>query len=283
MWSNSPGARLPGALAAVMLAAIAALCAVPAAAETPALPDSLGRWYKPQNQRQVWLHTMFSMRRELQALREYAADGEGDLVVRWARRLDEHYRDLPDMVPEWRDEVDVTLTGEIRTHSEAGDIAGALRAADRLERDCRACHRQYQALAALRYRWPRFDDLELEDADGNRVGFTDHMQTLSSAVNRVRIAASDDRWSRAGDALVDLRHQMNALAERCNHCHADPAPRDRILGREVDDALQQLSSALSAHDKPAASRLLGEVAVQSCARCHGVHRFASQLQRLLFR
>ena len=35
-------------------------------------PASLEQWYKPANKRQVWLHTMFRLRREMQAIAEYA-------------------------------------------------------------------------------------------------------------------------------------------------------------------------------------------------------------------
>ena len=51
-------------------------CIAPAFADTPVSlatpPASLEKWYKPANKRQVWLHTMFRLRREMQAIREYA-------------------------------------------------------------------------------------------------------------------------------------------------------------------------------------------------------------------
>ena len=46
------------------------------------LPESLAEWYKPKNERQVWLHTMFAMRRELQAIAEYAGSHKGTLAYR---------------------------------------------------------------------------------------------------------------------------------------------------------------------------------------------------------
>ena len=38
-------------------------------------PSTIAQWYKPANKRQVWLHTMFRLRREMQAMGEYAAFG----------------------------------------------------------------------------------------------------------------------------------------------------------------------------------------------------------------
>ena len=39
-------------------------------------PTSLAQWYKPANKRQVWLHNMFKLRRELQAVVEYASSAQ---------------------------------------------------------------------------------------------------------------------------------------------------------------------------------------------------------------
>lgn len=247
------------------------------AAEPPVLPDSLGQWYKPANKRQVWLHTMFSLRRELQAVREYAQAGDDGRLAKWSSRLAEHYRSLPTMVPEWRDEVDTTLIDDIERQVAVADHAAVARAADRLERDCRACHRQYQALAAVRHRWPRFDTLRI----GERA-YPDHMALLSDLLNRVKIASEDDRWDAARIALADLRGQLDALGDSCQACHDDPMPRERILGPSTAATLARLEQALADTDARSAGRSLGEAAVQTCARCHGVHRLLSGVQHQLF-
>ena len=69
-------------------------------------PASLEEWYKPANKRQVWLHTMFRLRREMQAIAEYAKQNEpaaNNQVVmqKWIKRLQQDYNKIADMVPEW--------------------------------------------------------------------------------------------------------------------------------------------------------------------------------------
>ncbi len=44
---------------------------------------SLEKWYKPANKRQVWLHTMFRLRREMQAIADYAENSDSP-----ARKMD---------------------------------------------------------------------------------------------------------------------------------------------------------------------------------------------------
>jgi len=270
-----------GRLIATFAAAAGLLLAASAAAQPP-LPESLGLWYKPQAERQVWLHTMFAMRRELQAVREYAQQKDAPRLAKWTERLVAHYRRLPEMVPEWAEELELALADQLAASVAQGDFDATGRAADRLERDCRSCHRQYQALAALKYRWPRFADLKVVDETGKAQGYADHMERLSTSVNRIKIASEDDRWDAAHEALDALRGQLDALGGSCRSCHADdPEPHRRILGPATEATLEQLHDALAARDARTAGRHLGQAAVQVCARCHGVHRLLTDLQREL--
>lgn len=280
-WSEMPR-RMRDRAKAIAVGLLCLLGATGLHAAGNALPDSLGQWYKPDNKRQVWLHTMFAMRRELQAVREYALEREGARLADWSRRLAGHYRKLPQMVPEWSDEIDLSLIEDLERHRDAGDFDAVLRAADHLERDCRSCHRQYQALAALRYRWPRFDELEIDDGHGGSVPYRDHMQTISITLNRIKIASEDDRWDAARASLDGFRRQLNALGDGCENCHKDNAARERILGADTAATLDQLAQALHEEDAKGAGRRLGMAAVQTCARCHGIHRLLSELQRHLF-
>lgn len=246
------------------------------------LPSTLGQWYKPANQRQVWLHTMFALRREFQAVREYAEQGEGPLLGKWAERLTANYRKLPEMVPEWGDQIDTALADDLSRLASTGDFTGTLRTLRRLEHDCTGCHREYRAVAALRLRWPRFGTVRIQEGDGGGRGYPEHMELLSSSLNRVKIASEDGRWDTARASMGALRAQLSALGESCSTCHQDSGPRERILGRDTEETLDRLDEALLGGDSDLVGGQLGEVAVQSCARCHGVHRLLAGIQQHLF-
>ncbi len=246
------------------------------------LPTSLAKWYKPQNKRQVWLHTMFSMRRELQAVTEYAAKHDAKRAEKWMLQLAEHHKKMRDMVPEWREDSDPMLIEQLQAAVDAADFTLVQRLAGKLERDCNACHRQFQALTALRYRWPDFTELQIDDGHGAQLGYDEHMERLSATLNRIRIASDDAQWPTARRSLSALRSQLASLGESCSTCHADDAPFQRILGNATQDTFDRLDQALIAQDGKSSARLLGEAAVQSCARCHGVHRLPTDLQHHLF-
>jgi hypothetical protein len=48
-----------------------------------AAPIELAKWYKPENKRQVWLHNMFKLRREMQAVAFYAQNKDAEHLQQW--------------------------------------------------------------------------------------------------------------------------------------------------------------------------------------------------------
>ncbi len=248
-----------------------------------ALPDSLASWYKPHSKRQVWLHTMFAMRRELQAVEEYAEQGDLPRLRKWAGRLVEHYRDIPRMVPEWTDEVEPDIAAQLERSANAGDAGETAAAARRLSRTCRSCHREFRALAAARFRTPDFTQIGVTGKDGGESSYADVMTALSRTLNRIKIASEDGLWNRALTASDALGSQLTDLGESCGNCHRDPQPRERILGEATQATLDQLRTNIRKQDPKQTGRSLGSAAVQICARCHGTHRILSDLRKQLFR
>ena len=53
-------------------------------------PTSLAKWYKPENKRQEWLHTMFNLRREIQAIEIYTDSQEPENLNKWVTQFSEH-------------------------------------------------------------------------------------------------------------------------------------------------------------------------------------------------
>ena len=245
------------------------------------LPDSLGNWYKPQNKRQVWLHTMFGLRRELQAVREYSDQGDLPGVKKWSDKLLKHYRSLAEMVPEWRDETDLSYADALQTSVERGNFKQIKRASKQITQTCRSCHKSYQLLARLRYRTANFSPLKVEH-EGQTMRFSRFKTELVRSLNRVKIAVSDQRWAQAGAALNDLQQRLDSFGQTCSSCHKDKAPHERILGAATARDMQALQQAIASQDTKLSGRSLGAVAVNVCARCHGVHRSLSEISTQLF-
>ena len=273
---------LPSLLLAGLTLAACVASAQSQGAFIPVLPESsLAKWYKPVNDRQVWLHTMFSLRRELQAVEHYAEQRDQTLLAKWTGRLADHYREIGDMVPEWKEELEPEILTDLEVAVAAGDFPAAGQAARRLEHNCDGCHSDYRALAAARFRAPDFSTLRVDDGQGGSRDHDEHMELMSTTLNEIKIASEDDRWDAAKEAETRLRSQLLQLGTSCESCHRDEAPRERILGAEPQAGLDALKQALEAKSVKDAGRYLGETAVNVCARCHGVHRTLYDLRTVV--
>jgi cytochrome c556 len=249
----------------------------------PLPPASIAQWYKPHNERQVWLHTMFSLRREMQAVAEYAAADEPALTRQWTERFSGHYLKIAEMVPEWRDELDYQWLERLQSAAQAGDGTAVGLALRKLGQGCKSCHREYRAVTALLYRSPDFGKFRVtRSSDGVAADYPEVMEELSTLVNRIKIATDDNREQLALASLERLRRRLDDLGNSCADCHRDPAPRERFLGRLTNEALDDLERGLKQGDNKLVGRSLGSAAVYACARCHAVHRAPSDMRdRLL--
>ncbi|MCU7905386.1 MAG: cytochrome c [Candidatus Thiodiazotropha sp. (ex Epidulcina cf. delphinae)] len=245
------------------------------------LPDSLAQWYKPVNKRQVWLHTMFALRRERQAIEEYVDLKDKVRVRKWSEKFVKHFRRLPEMAPEWEDEVELTEASRLERAAMSGDLETVSSAIARISRNCRGCHREYRALAAMRFRSPDFSQMSRSDGPGGEISYSQQMSDLSLTINRIKIASEDKRWERAKQASARLRMLLQRLGEGCIECHKDEPPRERILGAASRGILDELDEALQKQQAGLSGRKLGEAAVNICARCHGVHRTLNDVRHLL--
>ncbi len=245
------------------------------------IPESLGKWYKPENKRQVWLHTMFAMRRELQAVEEYSEQGNSAAVKRWASKLVKNYRSLTEMVPEWIDQVESDTADDFERAVKRQNMAEIQTLARKLGRSCKGCHIDFQLLARLRYRTAEFQHLEIEDEGENRK-FRDFKKELIRTVNRIKISATDGYWETALQAVNTLNSKLQNYGKSCITCHKGNEPRERILGQATSKGLENLENAVISKDLKLTGRSLGSTAVDVCARCHGVHRSLSEIRGELF-
>ncbi|MBC8180253.1 hypothetical protein H8E88_03930 [candidate division KSB1 bacterium] len=245
------------------------------------LPDSLANWYKPENKRQVWLHTMFALRREMQAIEEYAIEGNINGVAKWTKKLSKHYASLPKMVPEWEDRVQLELINTLDKAVANKDFKQLAKVSNEIKKTCRSCHTKFRTLTALRY---RVEDYSLHDfvENGKKIDFEDYKNNLSRTVNRIKISAVDGYWDKASASTLELRQKLKHYGESCAKCHKDDEPYERILGASTQTSLDNLLKGIEQKNVKKMGRSLGGLAVQVCARCHGVHRVLSEMRGTLF-
>ena len=238
-------------------------------------PASIAQWYKPHNKRQVWLHTMFKLRRELQAVELYAKAGDAKNLQAWAAKLNTDYLKVTDMVPEWQARVDTQALADLQAHVAGNRFADVGKAVARLNDSCKSCHTDFRAVTAAMYRAPDFTNVKVEGAET----LTAHMQSLSQQVNRIKIGFVDGRDDAAQAAFAELSDGMNRLGGTCATCHKGAAIT--YPNAAITTAMTTLEQSLRTGDLQDKGKALGTVAVLACAQCHGTHRLSSDARKLL--
>jgi len=237
-------------------------------------PQSLAKWYKPENRRQVWLHTMFKLRREAQAIDLYAKAKDAANLQSWAAKLDKDYRKISEMVPEWESRVDLSALETLQKAATESNYAGVTQALQVLEKTCTSCHTDFRAVTATLYRAPDFSGILVAGAPS----LNEHMKTLSQQVNRIKIAFVDERPEAALTALSELRTGMNSLGETCAGCHKKAS--QTYLSGKIPASLDTLEQSLISGTLKDKGRALGTLAVIACAQCHGTHRLSYDAKTL---
>ena len=238
-------------------------------------PIELAKWYKPENKRQVWLHTMFKLRREMQAVEFYAQQQDAEHMQVWTKQLAEHYLKIADMVPAWQKKLTINTMEDLKFASEQQDFSSVLIKHKALQKSCDSCHDDYQAITALTYRTPDFSNIQITP----ELSFVDHMDTLTRQVNQIKISAQDGNKALALSSLAGLNDEMITLGETCVDCHKKD--RKPYPSEVMKQTLNSLKTSLESGTAKQQGRDLGTLAVLACARCHGTHRIVSGAKKHL--
>ena len=237
-------------------------------------PASLAQWYKPENKLQVWLHNMFKLRREMQAVRFYADDKDAKHLEKWVTLLSEHYLKTGEMVPEWQKKLDLETITRLQKSASSHRYQDVSHALDNLNESCKSCHKDYRAITATMYRAPDFSLMEISPSTSLDV----HMEALTQQVNQIKIASEDGMKDLALSSLSELEKGINELGETCSNCHKKDT---RVYPDETIKAtISSLGESLRTGMLKDQGRELGTLAVLACARCHGTHRIVYDTRQL---
>jgi len=231
-------------------------------------PESLAQWYKPENKRQEWLHNMFKLRREIQAIKLYSTSNEDELLDKWTAQLSKHYLRISEMVPEWNKNLNMEALTRLQVSVKDRDQESVSLALDDLNASCDSCHLDYRITVASMYRAPDFSSVKLSEP----VTYEKHMEALIRQLNQIKIASEDGKRDVALSALSKLKHGIKLQGETCVQCHKKDTkiyPDEKMI-----KTIANLEHSLAMETRKEQGKTLGTLAVQACARCHGTHRIA---------
>jgi len=236
-------------------------------------PASLARWYKPENKRQIWLHNMFKLRREVQAARYYAGHGDAEHLEKWVTQFSKHYLKIGEMVPEWKNKLDMEAVFRLRNSARESRFQDIPRTLDEINKSCKSCHTGYRAVAANMYRTPDFSPIKINTS----TTFKAHMKELTGQINQIKIAFEDGRKNIAISSLSDVKKGIHTLGKICINCHKKDTKAYPDAG--IGKAISSLRHSLNTGTLKDQDRDLGALAVLACARCHATHRIVYDIRK----
>ena len=247
-------------------------------------PQVLAQWYKPANKRQVWLHTMFRLRREILAMKDYSDQKKQLELEKWSENFIKDYQSIKKMVPQWQNYLSLNKLTELEQQVQQQNYSAIKPLLKKLSKSCMHCHDDYQTVATLMFRSANFNDRTIaEGFSGEKISYEDLMENMSDSVNRINIAIKDGYYDNAQALIEPLEQQLEHLSTSCGDCHQeDEVPVHRIMGAS-QELLPELAQALESTDKnkqQSSGAKLGEFAVKVCAKCHSIHRLSSDLKFL---
>ncbi|MBL1142616.1 MAG: hypothetical protein HND53_11340 [Proteobacteria bacterium] len=238
-------------------------------------PESISQWYKPQNKRQVWLHTMFKLRREMLAIKIYAKMQNDENLKKWVEKLNEDYYKIAEMMPEWKNKLDLVSIANIQKNIKEKRYDEITHTLDELDKSCQSCHTDFRAATATLYRAPDFSEMKIDDS----ITLISHMRTMSKQVNQIKIAFVDNRSEAALSTLSELEKGMNNLGDICINCHKNASKE--FPNEKITQTMADLKQSLKTGSLKEQGEALGTLAVLACAECHGTHRLAYDAKKLL--
>lgn len=231
-------------------------------------PESLAQWYMPENKRQVWLHNMFKLRREMQAIRFYSDNADSEHLEKWAKRFSEHYLEIGEMVPEWTKKLNMEALTHLKKSIKANQYKDVAIALDELNENCESCHTDFRSIVATMYRAPDFSSMKISES----ITYKSHMEKLTQQVNQIKISSEDGMKDAALSSLMDLKKGMSVLGKTCSTCHEKDT---RIYPDDImNNTISALEQSLKTGTPKQQGKELGTLAVLACARCHGTHRIS---------
>jgi len=236
-------------------------------------PASLAQWYKPENKRQVWLHNMFKLRREMQAVQHYADNNDAQHLEKWVARFTEHYLKIGEMVPEWKTTLNMEAVSSLQQSTREYRFEGVSRALNKINNSCKSCHTDYRTITASMYRAPNFSAIKINP----ETTFKAHMKTLTRQVNQIKIASEDGMKGIAAASLSDLKKGIHSLGKTCVNCHKKDIRE--YPDNSIRKTINSLEHSLQTGTLKDQGRDLGTLAVLACARCHGTHRIAYDIRK----
>jgi hypothetical protein len=246
-------------------------------------PQSLSKYYPPENKEPQWIQQMQKMSTHFGGVFVNLKEKDFQNVDIHADKLVEEYKKTSEMVPEWEDYFDIKAAEAFAEAAKTHDIAKTGKVSGRIGKTCGKCHAEQEVAVWTKFHWPSFHKIKIIDPISEKeMRFDDYMSNISSSFKGVTINFGEGQYDRSAKALKNFTSQYMELKSTCSKCHTNDDVKIFYVGKETEGAFSRLVKELNAESPNLEKfwkdiRLLGRV---GCKQCHLTHRTYSFIQEV---
>ncbi len=231
------------------------------------LPPSLDQYYKTQPPE--YLIKKFGLGESLMGV--IMNSQQGDLVN--AKKsfiaFSKEYKDIADMVPEWRNYYDQKPVENLGTALDSGNVSAILGAAGGVAENCGRCHTENMPAVWNHYNWKNFNNVMISTPEGQLPWPAAKMKYLVIGYDGIGVNIEKKDQTGAQQSFNLFRSMFNNMTTACSSCHA--TERRYYVSQDIQAMISDMGANIASGNLSRAEEIRQTIGMESCYRCHVLH------------
>lgn len=236
------------------------------------LPESLNAFYPPAADRPAYLLKMVGLETSFSGIVVDLMEGDLDGARGSFEDFQRQYREVAEMVPEWKGEYPQGKVKELGAALASGDKGLAMEAFAAVGGICHRCHVAAMVPVQQKYHWGDFGAITVQDPlSGVATGFPQFKKFLAANLAGITVDLRQGQTDNARKQFEGFRARFEALRGSCQGCHEKESRY--FVDREMQDTVEELGEAFRSRTvvADAVMALAQKIGRESCSKCHLVH------------
>jgi len=244
-------------------------------------PEELSKYYPPNSEKPVFLYNMYGISTAFTAVFVNIKENDWENAKKWAYKLKEGYLKIGEMVPKWDKLLRKKEINQLVKAVEEKNPSKVQKFAQIVGKSCSSCHGRFKLSTQIKYHYPSFDLVSLEDpVSGMEYSIHDYMKKMTNDYKLTKIYTFEGEFKKAYKSANSFAKRFLSLTQSCSECHTNKIVEDVYFGKETQEKLNKLKSAIRSKDKALTFKTIGQIG-GACYKCHNVHEIPAMLKEKL--
>lgn len=231
------------------------------------LPSSLDQYYKTQPPE--YLIKKWELAESAQGIIMYFQQGDLVNAKKSFTAFSKEYKDIADMVPEWRKYYDPKPVENLGTALDSGNASAISGAVGGVAENCNKCHTEYMPAVWNHYNWKNFNDVMISTPEGQLPWTAAKFKYLVIGFDGIGLNIEKRDQTGAQQSFNLFRSMFSNMTAACNSCHATE-PR-YYVSEDIQAMISDMGADIASGNLSRAEEIRQTIGMESCYRCHVLH------------